>query len=103
MPFNIEKYKIDIRKLIDTGVSIIKVTFQRRKFISIFMLIEILYLFCNCGGFNKKPKYYVISKDSVNLWYDCIRRDDGNCLSKLKAVPLPPPGLDWYAGLVIIF
>ena len=67
------------------------------------MLIEILYLFCNCGGFNKKPKYYVISKDSVNLWYDCIRRDDGNCLSKLKAVPLPPPGLDWYAGLVIIF
>jgi hypothetical protein len=67
------------------------------------LTIGLLYFNFGCNNIPSKKDYYIVSKDSVNIYFDCVKRHDSTCFSNKLPEPLPPPGLEWYSKLMILF
>lgn len=78
---------------------------MRLNIVPLFLIGTVFSILCSgCRNNNSTEKRFIISRDSASIFFDCYRRNDTDCLKKLK-YPYPPlpPGMDWYSKLVFIF
>jgi hypothetical protein len=74
-----------------------------KKNIPISLTLGLLYFICGCNNNTVQNEYYIISKDTINIYLDCVKRQDSTCLAKMPPLPSMPPSMEWYSNLVILF